>query len=127
MVTEEPYDDDDLVDIDEDDADEPQDHQNLLASAAKAALNLTDPMVAGRSSGEAEKTKSLNKSVDWPGEPVLSLEKYIMVLKRHLLSQQLRPSRRNCWIIPLRPACLCPPIISSCLPLPPPTSNLLQP
>ncbi len=74
MVTEEPYDDDDLDDIDEDN-NEPCGHQNLLANAAKAALNLTDPMAAGRSSGEAEKTKSLNKSADWPGQPVLFSEK----------------------------------------------------
>ena len=67
MVTEEPYDDDDLVDI-EDEEEEAEEGKNLLANAAKAALNLTDPLSA-RPTGEAEKTKkALNKSADWPSK-----------------------------------------------------------
>ncbi len=76
IETEEPYDDDDLVDIEDDDDDDDDDDdgqgsqgQSLMASAAKAALNLTDPLVAARAQEvKVEKAAAnLNKSADWPG------------------------------------------------------------
>ena len=79
MVTEEPYDDDDLVDID-DDGDEVVagggDGGGLLASAAKAALSLTDPLGgSGRSEVKEEANKNLNRSANWPpGAPPIKKE-----------------------------------------------------
>ncbi len=73
VVTEEPYDDDDLVDIDEEEDDDGDGgggggggDENLFASAAKAALNLTDPG-RGASETKADAATSLNKSAGWPG------------------------------------------------------------
>lgn len=79
IVTEEDYEDEEedeedfeevleeVVDVTGNMVDVDDDQDNLLASAAKAALNLSDPLAAKSSSARKE-TDSTNKNLDkWPG------------------------------------------------------------